>query len=233
MDSKKKMYIIIIAVAAAVLLGLIIWAICLSVNKPVDGTKPDSGQRETTAQAAEDTTGVPEDDTTGGASTQPEDTSAETTDATETAETDETKSGSSGNSNPNSGNDNKPDNKPDNEPDNEPDNKPDNKPDNEPDNEPDNKPDNEPDDEPDNSGNNDKPAATEPALPNEYPYTLTYQEYLDMTEKEQIAFYKLFANHNEFKKWRTAAKKEYDENKIEIEIGEDGKIDLGQITGKN
>ena len=54
-----------------------------------------------------------------------------------------------------------------------------------------------------------------------------------MPVDEQIAFYKLFENHNEFKKWRTAAKKEYDENKMELEIGDDGTIDLGKLTGGN
>ena len=74
---------------------------------------------------------------------------------------------------------------------------------------------------------------TEPPLPNEYPYTLSYKEYLDMSEEKQIEFYNLFENHAEFKRWRTAAKKKYDDEKIEIEIGADGKIDLDQILNGN
>ena len=81
----------------------------------------------------------------------------------------------------------------------------------------------------DSSGNSGSATQTEPTLPDAYPYNVTWKEYEDMTEAEQIAFYKCFKNHNEYKAWRTAAKKEYDENKIEIEIGEDGKIDVGQV----
>lgn len=217
MDSKKKMYIIIIAVAAAVLIGLIIWAICLHVNRPADSTEPSDGQKETTSQSTENTTEEAQTDTTGEATTQPEDTTGEITDPTETTGIDETKPDVTGNSNSDSGNDNKTDNTSGEEPDNDPDNNSEEEPD---------------------SGNASNstpttPASTESPLPDVYPYTLTYKEYLNMTEDEQIAFYKLFANHSEFKKWRTAAKKEYDENKIELEIGEDGKIDLSPITGKN
>ena len=69
----------------------------------------------------------------------------------------------------------------------------------------------------------------EPELPNIYPYTLTWKEYMAMTEDEQIAFYKLFPSHSEYKAWYNAAKKKYDEEKIEIEIGADGTIDLDKI----
>ena len=71
---------------------------------------------------------------------------------------------------------------------------------------------------------------TEPVLPNVYPYTLTWKEYQAMTEEEQIAFYKKFPSHSEYKLWYNAAKKKYDEEKIEIEIGADGVIDLDKIT---
>ena len=64
-----------------------------------------------------------------------------------------------------------------------------------------------------------------------YPYNVTYKEYLEMSEDEQVEFYKSFKNHNDFKEWRTAAKKVYDENQIEIEIGSDGTIDLDGLTG--
>lgn len=71
----------------------------------------------------------------------------------------------------------------------------------------------------------------EPETPSNYPYNVTYKEYLEMSEDEQLAFYKSFASHNEFKAWREAAKKAYDDSKIEIEMGPDGTIDLGGLIG--
>ena len=182
---KKKMYIILIAVAAVVLTALIILAICIKLNRSADVTDPTGGQAGTTTQSADDTTGesttLPED-STAEETTGPEDTTGEATDST-----DETSDGNSGSSGGNSGS---------------------------------------------SGGNTDSSGSTkptEPPLPEEYPYTLTYKEYMAMSEDEQIAFYKQFKNHSEFKKWHTAAKKEYEENKIELEIGPDGKIDLGQL----
>lgn len=210
MGSKRKMYIIIIAVAAAVLLGLIIWAICLNINNSVDSTETTGGQAETTSQSADDTS-AETTDTTAEVTDQIEDTT-DATDATETTGADEKKP--SGNSN-SGGQSNSGDTTDPTE-----------------DNKPDNKPNNDPDSGNDPGSTPTEPGPTGPTEPS-YPYNVTWKEYDEMSEEEQIAFYKCFKNHNDFKQWRTAAKAAYDETKIEIEIGEDGKIDLGQITGKN
>ena len=217
---KKKMYIILIAVAAVVLTALIIWAISIKLNRSADVTDPTGGLAGTTTQSADDTTGesttLPED-STAEETTGPEDTTGDATDATD--ETSDGNSGSSGgnsgssggnsgssggnsgssggNSGSSGGNSGSSGGNSGN-----------------------------------SGGNTDSSGSTkptEPPLPDEYPYTLTYKEYMAMSEDEQIAFYKQFKNHSEFKRWHTAAKKEYEENKIELEIGPDGKIDLGQL----
>lgn len=211
---KKKLYIIIIAVAAAVLIGLLIWAICLSVNKPAGNTETTGAQIETTLPIDENDAvdGLDATDATAEATEGTEETTdptADTTDPTATTTEDEDESGDE-NSEPQ---ENK---KPDN-----------NKTDS-------NKPNGDQNDGNDSNEENTptsstKPAPTEPALPNVYPYTLTWKEYKAMSEEEQIAFYKQFPNHSEYKAWYNAAKKKYDEEKIEIEIGEDGTIDLDKL----
>ncbi len=210
--NKKRMYLILIIIASAILAGLIIWAVYISI-KPAQGTKPDKDRPGTTTQAAEATEdGTSQTEgTTGEETTAPEDTTGtteeetttgeETTAPTETKEPGKQEGGNQDPDNEDPGEDEK----------------------------------NEEDsgDSGDSGTVTPPPTPTEPTLPDVYPYTVTYKEYLDMTEDAQIAFYKEFKNHDEFKKWRTAAKKEYDENKVEIEIGEDGVIDLDKITGKN
>ena len=203
---KKKMYIILIAVAAVVLTALIILAICIKLNRSADVTDPTGGQAGTTTQSADDTTGesttLPED-STAEETTGPEVTTGEATDST-----DETSDGNSGNSGGNSGNSGGNSGSSGGNSGNSGGNS-------------------------GNSGGNTDSSGstkpTEPPLPDVYPYTLTYKEYLAMTEDEQIAFYKEFKNHSEFKKWHTAAKKEYEKNKKELVIGPDGTIDLGQL----
>lgn len=65
----------------------------------------------------------------------------------------------------------------------------------------------------------------------DYPYSVTYEKYMEMTAAEQATFYDSFKDHNDFKVWREAAKKAYDDSKVEIEMGPDGSIDLGGMTG--
>lgn len=84
-----------------------------------------------------------------------------------------------------------------------------------------------------NTGSNPGGADEPQPLPNEYPYTVTWQEYQDMSGEEQQAFYNDFPSHADFKAWRTAAKKKYDDDLIKIEIGEDGKIDLDGAMNSN
>lgn len=204
MDNKRKLYITIIAVAAVVLIGLIILAICLKAGQNANGTETTGSQKETVSQTEENATGEAATNGTEETEDQPEDTTGETTEATESKSQDETKAEGSGNDE-NNGNGSEPNNDPDDEPDDEPDNTP------------------------DNTVKPTKPAPTEPTLPDVYPYNVTWKEYEQMSEEDQIAFYKQFKNHNEFKQWRTAAKAAYDETKVEIEIGPDGKIDLDQI----
>lgn len=217
MDSKRKMYIIIIAVAAAVLVGLIVLAIALNARRSADGTETTGGQKETVSQSAADTTAEdvndPSDETT-----LPENSTGETAETTQATEADGTKpSSSDGGKN------------------NDPDKKPESKPGTEPSTEPGTEPGTEPDDEPSKPTTPapTNPAPTEPTLPDVYPYNVTWEEYNAMTEQEQIAFYKDFKNHKEYKAWYSAAKAAYEETRIELEIGEDGKIDLSPITGKN
>lgn len=67
--------------------------------------------------------------------------------------------------------------------------------------------------------------AAETTFPDEYPYNVTYKDYLAMTEEEQSEFYNCFSKE-EFKTWYTAAKKEYDDSFIKVEIDENGTIDF-------
>ena len=53
-----------------------------------------------------------------------------------------------------------------------------------------------------------------------------------MTAAEQQAFFDTFASVSDFLAWRSAAKKEYEENSDKIVI-EGGSIDLGEIMNGN
>lgn len=62
----------------------------------------------------------------------------------------------------------------------------------------------------------------------------TYEEYLQMTPEQQIVFYNQFADPaRDFFVWHTFAKAEYDESRNEIEIGQDGYIDIGGVVNGN
>ena len=63
--------------------------------------------------------------------------------------------------------------------------------------------------------------------------TLTYEEFLALTEEEQLAYYESFESPADFMDWYNAAKAEYDETHKEPDGGEsgDGSSDGGESDG--
>lgn len=72
--------------------------------------------------------------------------------------------------------------------------------------------------------------ATKPAGPNT---SLTYEEFHAMTGAEQRAHQESFANLDDFFDWYNAAKETYEKENPSIEIGGNGEVDLGGLTGGN
>lgn len=58
-----------------------------------------------------------------------------------------------------------------------------------------------------------------------------WEEYNAMTGAEREAFFNSFASPEDFVNWLTAAKAQYEKEHPTIEIGENGEIDLGKLTG--
>jgi len=48
---------------------------------------------------------------------------------------------------------------------------------------------------------------------------------------ERVAIKNSFGSHDAYIAWLTAAKKEYEDSQNRIEIGGDGSVDLGDLTG--
>ena len=61
--------------------------------------------------------------------------------------------------------------------------------------------------------------------------TVTYEQYMDMTEEEQEAFMDTFATTKDFYEWLNDAREKYEAEQDRIEIGGDGNIDIGDIIG--
>ena len=71
-----------------------------------------------------------------------------------------------------------------------------------------------------------EPEATEPA---EEEPRVTYEDYINMSPEEQVAFIQKFDSMQDFLTWHKQAKAEYEKDHGAIDI-EDGNIDLGGIT---
>lgn len=70
----------------------------------------------------------------------------------------------------------------------------------------------------------------DPSEPDESQSGVTYEEYMAMTGDQQQTYYTSFASADAFFAWFNEAKKEYDEQKQEVELG-DKPVDLEQILG--
>lgn len=60
---------------------------------------------------------------------------------------------------------------------------------------------------------------------------VTWEDYNAMTDAEREAFFDSFKSPEAFMEWLTAAKEKYDREHPVIEVGPDGSIDLGELTG--
>lgn len=57
--------------------------------------------------------------------------------------------------------------------------------------------------------------------------SLTYIEYYNMSEKEQIEHYESFSDPADFFAWYNSEKEKYEKEQDRIEIGEGGSVDIG------
>lgn len=62
--------------------------------------------------------------------------------------------------------------------------------------------------------------------------SITYEEYMNMSGEDQMAYFESFASVEDYFAWYNEAKAAYDKQNPPIEI-EDGSIDLGELMGGN
>ena len=65
----------------------------------------------------------------------------------------------------------------------------------------------------------------------ETPRYLSYVEYNALSGEDQEAYFNTFDNIEDFVAWYNAAKQEYESSVTQIEIGDDGAVDLEDLLG--
>lgn len=76
-----------------------------------------------------------------------------------------------------------------------------------------------------------EPESTEPeaTAPNTDVNGVSYEDYINMSPEEQMAFFNQFDSMEDFVKWYNEAKAKYDEEHGSVDVG-DGDIDMGDIV---